>query len=458
VISWIDLRGRALDARSLGEVLPRADFDVEAALSVVGPICEDVRHRGADALRDLGERFDGVRPTKLRVPSDVLAAALDLLDPEVRAALVEAIRRVRIVHENQRRTDTTTLVVPGGTVTERWLPVERVGLYVPGGVAVYPSSVVMNVVPAQIAGVGSIAVTSPPQRDNAGAFAGYPNTTILAACRLLGVEEVYAVGGAQAIAMFAYGARESGLVGTPNTGAVVCEPVTMVTGPGNIYVAAAKRLLKGVIGIDAEAGPTEIAVLADESADAEQVAADLISQAEHDRLAASVLVTDSEALAHRVQAALVRRVAATKHTERVTAALAGRQSGVVLVDDVDAGIKVVNAYAAEHLEIQTRDAPSVALRIRNAGAIFVGAFAPVSLGDYCAGSNHVLPTGGSAAHSSGLSVQSFLRGIHVVDFTETALRDVAHHVVTLAGAEDLPAHGEAVLARFSDVEPFGDGG
>jgi histidinol dehydrogenase len=458
VISWIDLRGRALDARSLRQVLPRADFDVEAALSVVRPICEDVRHRGADALRDLGERFDGVRPGQLRVPAAVLAAALERLDPEVRAALEEAIRRVRIVHEDQRRTDTTTRVVPGGTVTERWLPVERVGLYVPGGVAVYPSSVVMNVVPAQIAGVGSIAVTSPPQRDNAGVFAGYPNATILAACELLGVQEVYAVGGAQAIAMFAYGASESDLDGTPNTGAVVCEPVTLVTGPGNIYVAAAKRLLKGMIGIDAEAGPTEIAVLADDSADADHVAADLISQAEHDTLAASVLVTDSEDLARRVQAALVRREAATKHTERVTAALAGRQSGVVLVDDLDAGIKVVNAYAAEHLEIQTRDAPSVALRIRNAGAIFVGPFAPVSLGDYCAGSNHVLPTGGSAAHSSGLSVQSFLRGIHVVDFTETALRDVAHHVVTLAGAEDLPAHGEAVLARFQDVEPFSDGG
>ena len=451
MISRIDLRGRALDARSLRDVLPRAEFDVEAAMSVVRPICDDVRLRGAVALRDLGERFDGVRPAHLRVPEAVLAAALEQLDPEVRAALEETIRRVRIVHEDQRRTDTTTHVVPGGSVTARWLPVDRVGLYVPGGIAVYPSSVVMNVVPAQIAGVGSVAVTSPPQRDNTGAFAGSPHPTILAACQLLGINEVYAVGGAQAIAMFAYGARESGVDGTPDTDAVVCEPVSMVTGPGNIYVAAAKRLLKGVIGIDAEAGPTEIAVLADDSADPEHVAADLISQAEHDTLAASVLVTDSEDLAHRVEAALVRRVAATKHTERVTAALAGRQSGVVLVDDVEAAITVVNAYAAEHLEIQTRDARSVALRIRNAGAIFVGAFAPVSLGDYCAGSNHVLPTGGCASHSSGLSVQSFLRGIHVVDYTEAALRDVAHHVVTLAGAEDLPAHGEAIMARFADM-------
>jgi histidinol dehydrogenase len=463
VISRIDLRGRALDARSLREVLPRADFDVEAALSSVRPICDDVRHRGAEALRDLGERFDGVRPGQLRVPAEVLRNALDELDPQVRAALAEAIARVRTVHEDQRRTDTTTQVAPGGTVVERWLPVDRVGLYVPGGVAVYPSSVVMNVVPAQIAGVGSLAVTSPPQRDNSGAFAGYPHPSVLAACELLGIDEVYAVGGAQAIAMFAYGASEPAVDGTPNAGAVVCEPVTMVTGPGNIYVAAAKRLLKGVIGIDAEAGPTEIAVLADDTADPEHVAADLISQAEHDTLAASVLVTDSEELAGRVEAALVRRVAATKHTERVAAALSGRQSGVVLVDDIEAGIAVVNAYAAEHLEIQTRDARAVSLRVRNAGAIFVGAFAPVSLGDYCAGSNHVLPTGGCACHSSGLSVQSFLRGIHVVEYTEAALRDVAGHVVTLAGAEDLPAHGEAVVARFSDsaqvdAAPAGDVG
>ncbi|MDQ1536405.1 MAG: histidinol dehydrogenase [Actinomycetota bacterium] len=451
MISRIDLRGRALDVRSLREVLPRAEFDVEAALSVVRPICEDVQLRGAQALRELGERFDGVRPDLLRVPAGVLSAALEQLAPDVRAALEETIRRVRIVHEDQRRAEVTTQVAPGGTVTERWLPVDRVGLYVPGGVAVYPSSVVMNVVPAQIAGVGSIAVTSPPQRDNTSVFAGYPAPTILAACELLGVDEVYAVGGAQAIAMFAYGASESGADGSPNTGAVVCEPVTLITGPGNIYVAAAKRLLKGVIGIDAEAGPTEIAVLADDSAAPEHVAADLISQAEHDTLAASVLVTDSEDLAAGVEAALVRRVAATKHTERVSAALVGRQSGIVLVDDLEAAITVVNAYAAEHLEVQTRDARGVALRIRNAGAIFVGAFAPVSLGDYCAGSNHVLPTGGCACHSSGLSVQSFLRGIHVVDYTEAALREVAHHVVTLAGAEDLPAHGEAVVARFEEM-------
>jgi histidinol dehydrogenase len=456
-MSTIDLRGRALDARSLRQMLPRAEYDVEAALDAVRPICEDVRHRGAQALRELSERFDGVRPDHLRVPASVLAAALESLDPDIRAALEESTRRARLVHEDQRRTDTTTQVVPGGTVTERWVPVDRVGLYVPGGVAVLASSVIMNVVPAQAAGVRSLAVASPPQRDNQGIFAGYPHPTVLAACALLGVEEVYAVGGAQAIAMFAYGASEAGEAtetgagGEPGAGEVVCEPVNLVTGPGNIYVVAAKRLLKGLIGIDSEAGPTEIAILADDSADPEHLAADLISQSEHDVLAASVLVTDSEALAGRVEQALEARVAATKHHERVRTSLTARQSGIVLVDDVDAGLKVVNAYAAEHLEIQTRDASAVAARVTNGGAVFVGPFAPVSLGDYCAGSNHVLPTGGCATHSSGLSVQSFLRGIHVVEYDEAALRGVAQHVVTLANAEDLPAHGEAVTARVGDV-------
>jgi len=451
MMSTLDLRGRTLDVRFLRGALPRAEFDVTAALEQVRPICGDVEHRGADALRDLGERFDGVRPARLRVPSEVLAAALDQLAPDLRSALEESIRRARVVHADQRRVDTTTTVVPGGTVTERWVPVDRVGLYVPGGLAVYPSSVVMNVVPAQLAGVGSVAVTSPPQRENTGVFAGYPNPTILATCALLGVDEVYAVGGAQAVAMFAYGFVDESDVRA--AGPVRCEPVSMVTGPGNIWVVAAKRLLKGLIGIDAEAGPTEIAVLADDTADAEHVAADLISQAEHDPLAASVLVTDSDSLATAVAEALARRVPATKHAERVVTALGGRQSRIVLVDDLAAGLAVVNAYAAEHLEIQTRDASTVAAGVRNAGAIFVGPWAPVSLGDYAAGSNHVLPTAGCATHSSGLSVQSFLRGIHVVEYDEAALREVAGHVVTLAQAEDLPAHGQAVTARFGDEVP-----
>lgn len=423
--------------------MPRAALDVEHAVETVRPIVQQVRDGGTEALIALTERFDGVRPASIRVPVPALQQALDQLDPAVRAALEESIRRARIVHREQRRSDHTTQVVPGGTVTERWLPVGRVGLYVPGGLAVYPSSVVMNVVPAQEAGVESIAVTSPAQRDNPTGFEGLPNPTILAACALLGIEEVYAVGGAQAIAMFAYGA-------TDPAGILVCEPVDLVTGPGNIWVAAAKRLLKGVIGIDAEAGPTEIAVLADDSADPGHLAADLISQAEHDPMAASVLVTDSERLATQVELELTRQVAATKHVERVSTALDGPQSAIVLVDDLDAGLQVVDAYAAEHLEIQTRDAGAVAARVTNAGAIFVGPWAPVSLGDYCAGSNHVLPTGGCACHSSGLSVQSFLRGIHVISYDRAALAEVAHHVVTLAQAEDLPAHGDAVRVRFPE--------
>ncbi|MFC8449694.1 histidinol dehydrogenase [Kitasatospora sp. NPDC057223] len=433
MISRIDLRGSLDDPRDL---LPRAEFDVEAALETVRPICEDVRHRGVAALVEITERFDGVTLTSTRVPEADITAALETLDPKVRAALEESIRRARMVHREQRRTDHTVQVVPGGTVTERWVPVDRVGLYVPGGLAVYPSSVVMNVVPAQEAGVQGIAVTSPPQKD----FGGAVHPTILAACALLGVTEVYSVGGAQAVAMFAYGTEE-------------CRPVNLVTGPGNIYVAAAKRLLKGRIGIDAEAGPTEIAVLADDSASPRDVAADLISQAEHDPMAASVLVTDSLALADAVEAELAVQVADTKHRERVTEALGGRQSGIVLVDDVEQGLDVVNAYAAEHLEIQTRDARAVAARVRNAGAVFIGPYAPVSLGDYAAGSNHVLPTGGCACHSSGLSVQSFLRGIHVVDYDREALAGVAAHVVNLANAEDLPGHGDAIRARFDWTVP-----
>lgn len=429
MLTRIDLRGSTVDPRGL---LPRARLDVSAAIEHVQPVVAAVREHGLEAVREASLRFDGVAPSAVRVPVEALTAALYELDPEVRAALAECLSRVRRVHEDQRRPDVTTQVVPGGAVTERWVPVGRVGLYVPGGLAMYPSTVVMNVVPAQVAGVGSLAVASPPQKNHD----GLPDPRVLAACALLGVDEVYAVGGAQAIALLAYGA--AGI-----------EPVDLITGPGNVYVTAAKRLLRGTVGIDAEAGPTEIAILADDTADPGHVAADLISQAEHDPLAASVLVTPSVALADAVDTELTRQVLATKHQARISAALTGEQSGIVLVDDVAAGLRVVDAYAAEHLEIQTRDARDVALRVRNAGAIFVGPYAPVSLGDYCAGSNHVLPTGGCARHSSGLSVATFLRGIHLVEYDEAALRDVAPHVVALANAEDLPAHGQAVTARFS---------
>ena len=432
MIRRIDLRGAtgAVDYRA---AVPRAEFDVEAAVPAVHDICEAVRTRGLEAIREYSERFDGIAPDEIAVPADALADALERLDAGVRAGLEESVRRLRATCAAELETDVTTDLGPGAKVTHRKVPVGRVGLYVPGGLAPLVSSVLMNVVPAQTAGVGSIALASPPQPDND----GLPHPTILAACALLGAEEVYAVGGAQAIAMFAYG------VGP-------CDRVDLVTGPGNIYTVTAKRLLKGQVGIDSEAGPTEIAILADDTADPTYVAADLVSQAEHDPLAASVLVTTSEALADAVAAELETQVPATKHSERIRTALTGAQSGVVLVDDVQQGLDVVNAYAAEHLEIHTADAAADAAKVHNAGAIFVGPHAPVSLGDYCAGSNHVLPTGGCACHSSGLSVRAFTKSVHVVDYSRDALAEVADHAVTLAEAENLPGHGAAIRVRFDE--------
>ena len=434
MIRRVDLRGVRHSKAEVQDLLPRATLDVNEAMKLIAPILDRVKSGGVEDLYALGEEFDGVRPPSLRVPQSALDGALAELDPEIRRSLEISIERIRKVHNDQVREPHTTKVVDGGTVTQRWIPVDRVGLYVPGGRAVYPSSVMMNVIPAQIAQVESIAVASPPQKDHG----GLPHPTILATCALLGITEVYAVGGAQAVALFAYGMKD------------LCEKCDMVTGPGNIYVAAAKRALRGVIGIDSEAGPTEIAILADETADARNVAADLISQAEHDVIAAAVLVTPSIALADAVEKELARQITLTKHSERITTALSGIQSAIAIVDDIAQGIDVVNAYAAEHLEIQTKDARSNSARIRNAGAVFIGPFTPVSLGDYSAGSNHVLPTGGCACYSSGLSVATFLRGLHFIEYSESAFRDIAPTVITLAQAEDLPAHGQAISARLED--------
>ena len=433
VIRELDVRDLLTPMSSRDEIralVPRATLDVAGALRDAQEIIEQVRSGGVPTLLDLGEKFDGVRPDALRVSSSQISESLNSLDPKVRDALLLSIARIKKVHQEQLRSDKTVMVIPGGTVTERWVPVDRVGLYVPGGRAVYPSSVMMNVIPAQIAGVQSIAVASPPQKE----FGGLPHPTILATCALLGIDEVYAVGGAQAVAMFAYG--------------VGCQAVDMVTGPGNVYVAAAKRALRGIIGIDSEAGPTEIIILADETANPDFVAADLISQAEHDTIAAAVLVTPSRTLADQVKERLRIRVSQTKHSERIATALSGIQSAIVIVKDVEQGLQVLNGYAGEHVQIHTRDAQEVAKKVRNGGAIFIGSFAPVSLGDYSAGSNHVLPTGGCACHSSGLSVQTFLKGLHFVDYSSQALESVADTVITLANSEDLPAHGEAIAARF----------
>ena len=436
MIRTVDLRGRTLSKAQYNLELPRAMLNVAEAMVLIQPILDRVKNGTEADLIALAQEFDDVTPASIRVPQEDLQKALSELAPGIRTALELSIARVKKVHNDQVRTEKTTTVVDGGTVTEKWIPVDRVGLYVPGGRAVYPSSVMMNVIPAQIAKVQSIAVASPPQKE----FGGLPHPTILATCALLGITEVYAVGGAQAIALFAYGMEG------------VCEKADLVTGPGNIYVAAAKRSLRGIIGIDSEAGPTEIAILADSSAIAADVAADLISQAEHDVIAAAVLVTDSVELAAAVEAELIIRVATTKHADRITSALSGVQSAIALVDSIDQGLDVVNAYAAEHLEIQTANARADAAKIRNAGAVFIGRFSPVSLGDYSAGSNHVLPTGGCACHSSGLSVQTFLRGLHFIEYGQKAFTEIIDTVVTLANAEDLPAHGEAMTARLENLK------
>jgi histidinol dehydrogenase len=432
VLRTVDLRGAtaaSLTPARLAGVLPRATLDVEAALETVRPICADVRRRGAAAVREYTARFDGVDLPATRVPAEALAAALAALDRSVRAALAECARRARLVHEAQLPRETVTTVAPGSTVTERYVPVARAGVYVPGGLTAYPSSVVMNVIPAQVAGVGEIAVASPPGTGHG----GLPHPAVLAACALLGITEVHAAGGAQAVAMFAYGTAD-------------CAPADTVTGPGNIYVTAAKRLLLGTIGTDAEAGPTEVAIIADHTADPVLVAADLVAQAEHDPLAACLLISTDPGLAERVGPELARRADAARHRGRVREALAG-QSACVLVDDADAALAVADAWAPEHLEIQAEDAAELARRVRNAGAIFVGRYAPVSLGDYLAGSNHVLPTGGTARHTGGLSTLAFLRGIHLVECDQAGLAAAAPYIDALGGAEDLAAHVAAVRAR-----------
>jgi histidinol dehydrogenase len=432
VISRIDLRGAEpgqLSRAALGAVLPRAATDVEAAAAQVRPICDDVRRRGAQAVREYTARFDHVDLATTLVPRPALDEALANLDLAVAKALEEAACRTRAVHQAQLPAETPTQVTDGLTVTGRFVPVRRAGVYVPGGLVAYPSSVVMNIVPAQVAGVGAIAVASPPQAGHG----GLPHPSVLAACALLGITEVHAVGGAQALAMFAYGTED-------------CAPADVITGPGNVYVAAAKRILRGVVGTDGENGPTEVAIVADDSADAAYVAADLIAQAEHDELAACLLITTDAGLADHVDHELARQVQATRHRERVQTALAN-QSACVLVDDLDAALAVSDAWAPEHLEIQARDPAKLAARVVNAGAVFAGPYAPVSLGDYLAGSNHVLPTGGTARHTSGLSVWPFGRLVNVIECDRDALAAAAPLIDALGGAEDLAAHVEAVRVR-----------
>ncbi len=435
MMQTIDIRALTPSRSELARLVPRAGTDVAAATETAAGLIDDVRTRGVAALLEQAQRLDGVRPPDLRVRAAEVAAAVTSLRPDVREGLELAIERVRMATRAQIPKSTVTEVAPGAQIIQRWQPVNRVGFYVPGGKAVYPSSVVMNVVPAQIAGVSSVALVSPPQR----AFGGSVHPTVLGAAGLLGVEEIYAMGGAGAIGALAYGVPELGL-----------DPVDVITGPGNVYVAAAKRLVRGVAGIDSEAGPTEILVIADAAADPVLVAADLVSQAEHDELAGAVLVTDSPELAEAVSQEIERIAASTHHGARVRAALTGQQSAIVLVSSLDSAVAFSNAYGPEHLEIHTEVPSALLERIDSAGAIFLGRDSPVSLGDYVAGSNHVLPTGGQSRFSSGLGAYTFLRPQQVISYTRAALKSVEKAIVALSTAEDLPAHGDAVTARFAD--------
>lgn len=430
----IDLRGGVPSSPEVNRLVPRASVTIETAVDQVVGLIEDVAVRGEEALVALTEKFDGFDPRPIPVSNSELEQALVGLSDDLRAALSASIEKVRQVSlDNLPKTVTTTFNA-GGKVHQRWVPVDSVGLYVPGGKAVYPSSVVMNVVPAQVAGVKRLVITTPGQKD----FGGRPHPTVLAAAALLGVTEVYNVGGPAAIAALAHGVPS-----------IKLEPVTMITGPGNIYVTAAKRALRGMVGIDSEAGTTEILVIADESANPEFVAADLLSQAEHDEAAASVLVTTSELLAEAVDEALVNRLNLTKHANRARTALSGEQSAIVLVSSLDEAAAFANAYATEHLELQVQNPDTLLGQITNAGAIFMGAFSPVSLGDYVAGSNHVLPTNQQSKFGAGLSVHTFLRAQQVVEYSETALAEAFRFVDALANEEGLPAHFEAIQSRFA---------
>ena len=435
MIQMLDLRGRRPDRAELMTLIPRARVDVAIATESAAKLIAEVRADGEEAIRAQAERFDGVRPTAIRVDPGDVAAAVDALDPAVRAAIEESIRRVRLASEAQVPAPAVTALGPGAEVIQRWEPIERVGLYVPGGKAVLSSSVIMNVVPAQVAGVGSIALASPAQAE----FHGGVHPTILGAAGILGVSEIYAMGGAGAVGALAYGVPSLGL-----------DPVDLITGPGNIYVVAAKRLVAGVAGIDSEAGPTEILIIADATADPRLLAADLVSQAEHDELAAAVLVTDSPELADAVLPELAKLAATTSASARVTAALDARQSAIVLVDDIPAAAALSNAYGPEHLELQTVDPGATLDLITNAGAIFLGPDSPVSLGDYLAGSNHVLPTAGQARFSSGLGAATFLRSQQVIRYDREGLGRVRANIRAFSDAEGLPAHGDAVEARFSE--------
>jgi histidinol dehydrogenase len=433
VIRRLDLRGLSPTEAQLSELIPRAMLNIDSALAVAQEVIDSVKTAGVSYIRKLSMELDGFDPEPLRVSPKELTGALSALDPDLRTAIETAIERNRRVSEAAMPKGFGVDLSEGANVSQRYVPVDSVGLYVPGGKAVYPSSVVMNAVPAQVAGVEKIFLATPGQRD----FGGRPHPSVLATASLLGLQDVFCIGGPAAIASFAYGIEEIDL-----------PAVRLITGPGNAYVAAAKRLVRSTVAIDSEAGSTEILIIADEFANPKFVAADLISQAEHDESAAAVLVTDSETLLAKVLLELESQVLATKHSKRITDALSGQQSALILVDSIEQAVMVANYYATEHLEVMVSEPNSVLPKISNAGAIFLGDYSPVSLGDYLAGSNHVLPTGASAKFSSGLGVHTFLRPQQIINYSKDALQEQVQSLPLFADAEDLPAHGEAVLKRF----------
>jgi histidinol dehydrogenase len=447
MLTVIDLRpspGRPTSADPTA-LLPRAPAaTVAQARASVRAILEGVRREGDRAVARFTREFDGWAGDDLEIGAEPVKAALAALDRPLRAALERAAQRVRWFHERARPADWLE-ERDGAVLGVRHRPLRRVGVYVPGGRAAYPSTVLMTVVPARVAGVDEIVLCTPPGED------GRVSDTILAATEVAGgVDRILRIGGAQAVAAMAYGTET-----VPR-----CDKVV---GPGNTYVALAKAMVagEGACGIDALAGVTEIAVIADDHADPRLLAVDLVAQAEHDPLASCLLITTSSDLAHEVQRALAEELAATRHRERVRAALTG-QGAVALVADLDQAIEVADAWAPEHLEVHTADAASVAERVRAAGAVFVGADSPVALGDYCAGPNHTLPTGGTARFTGGLRTDDFLVPVNWVQYSREALAELAPVVAALGAAEDLPAHVRAVQARLSPVRrgpgvPGGEG-
>lgn len=399
---------------------------------VVKAILTSVRQQGDEALRYYTERFDRVLLQNFRVSEGEFAEASELVSPQVKAALKEAADNIRAFHERQVRQSWFTTKESGTLLGQLIRPLQRVGLYVPGGTAAYPSSVLMNAIPAKIAGVPQVVMTTPPGADEK------INPAILVAAQIAGVTEIYKVGGAQAIAALTYGTEQ-------------IKAVDKIVGPGNIFVALAKREVFGLVSIDMVAGPSEIAVIADETANPRYVAADMLSQAEHDPMSAAILVTTSQALAEQVSQEVERQLADLPRKSIAEAAI--RDYGaILLVDDLNEGFAVINRIAPEHLEIMLAEPFEHLSKVENAGAIFLGPYSSEPVGDYFAGTNHVIPTNGTARFSSPLSVDDFIKKSSVVSYSKRDLRENGHKIVALAEQEGLSGHGRAILARLRDFE------